>query len=282
MINVISQIFWPTLQNWQAVDWLEYVGNDWTQHLLDAKLTDRLHQKQGRDIARWTLRRSGTELVTFVKRHYRHSRWQRVLALFAGRRGVSDGAREWQHLIVANKLGVPTARPLACAEWRSGTKLQSAIVLEELSGKLPLHEAIPLAQKRLNGIAFEQWKRGLIAEMVRLVRLLHDEHYFHRDLYLCHFYICEIDTERVPGEWKGRLTLIDFHRLRQQKLFHLAGKVKDLAQLLYSADILGVTNRDIVRFWRLYRRGARLQGMRWAILAKAERYRAHNEKRNAA
>jgi hypothetical protein len=282
MTNVISQIFWPAMQNWQAVDWPEYVGEDWAHHILDAQLTDRLHVKQGRDIARWTVRRSGKELVTFVKRHYRHSAWRRLLASLVQHRNVSDGASEWRNLDAAGRLGIPTPRPLACAEWRRGTQLQSAIVLEELTGMIPLHEAIPLAQKRLSPQSFQAWKRGLIAEMVRLIHLLHDAGYFHRDLYLCHFYTLESNVDTVPAPWSGRLVMIDFHRLALRKTFRVAAVVKDLAQLLYSADIPGLGARDYIRFWRAYRRGERMSWIGRAIRLKAQRYHRHNDKHRAA
>jgi len=282
MMNVVSQVFWPAMQNWQSVDWPEYVGDDWARHLLDAKLTDRLHVKQGRDIARWTIRRSGSELVTFVKRHYRHSCWRRVLAALAPRRGVSDAAREWRSLDTAKRLGIPTPRPIACAELRAGTQLRSAIVLEELTGMIPLHQAIPFAAKRLSPRSFERWKRGLIAEMVRLVHLLHDGCHFHRDLYLCHFYVREADVESMPADWRDRVVMIDFHRLTSRKLLPFAAKVKDLAQLLYSSDIPGLGTRDVVRFWRLYCRDERMPWLAWAIQLKARRYRSHNAKRGAA
>jgi heptose I phosphotransferase len=282
MMNVVSQVFWPAMQNWQAVDWPEYVGDDWARNLLEAKLTDRLHEKQGRDIARWTVGRSGAELVTFVKRHYRHTYWRRLIAALSPNRGVSDGAREWRSLETAKQLGIPTPRPVACAELRDGTRLQSAIVLEELTGMIPLHEAIPLAAKKLSMRSFEQWKRGLIAEMVRLVHLLHDGCYYHRDLYLCHFYVLESDATAMPSDWAGRVVMIDFHRLTRRKLLPFTAKVKDLAQLLYSADVPGLGARDFVRFWRLYRRGERMPWLGWAIQIKARRYRSHNAKHRAA
>ncbi len=282
MTNIVSQVFWPVMQNWQAVDWPEYVGKDWPHQLFDAKLTDRLHAKQGRDIARWRLRRSGAELATFVKRHYHHSIWRRLLAAIAPGCGVSDAAREWRNLKTANRLGIPTPRPVACTELQSGMQLRSAIVLEELAGMIPLHEAIPLASKRLAPASFARWKRGLIAEMVRLVHLLHDGYFFHRDLYLCHFYILESDSASLPADWRGRLVMIDFHRLTRRRFLPFPAQLKDLAQLYYSADVPGIQSRDLVRFWRLYRRSERMPWLGRAIRIKARRYRSHNQKRGAA
>src|SRR5262245_35763243 len=161
-----------------APDWAAFVGTDWPRNLLDANLIDRLHRKQGRNIARWTLTNAGRRLAVFVKRHYTHSFWKTLLPF-----AKSDAAREWHHLRRAESLGIPVPRAVAFAEWsRWPTGLQSAIVLEELEGMIGLHEAIPLATKLLPAAAFRRWKAGLIRELVRLTRRLHDHGYFHRDL----------------------------------------------------------------------------------------------------
>src|SRR5205823_15020004 len=108
-------------------------------------------------------------------------------------------------------------------------RLQSFLAVEELAGMLPLHEAIPLAAERLPPATFTVWKRGLIAEMARIARASHDRHWYHKDLYLCHFYVPEADTRRVPPDWAGRLYLIDFHRLSRHPLTSLMFRAKDLA-----------------------------------------------------
>jgi hypothetical protein len=253
-------------------DWADLVGERWHHHLMDAKLFDRLHQKQGRSIARWTVRGGSREVAVYVKRHYRHANWRSWLARLWPHRGWSDGGREWQRLKTARDLGLTVARPLAVAEW-TGPGLKSALIVEELSGMLALHEAIPLAEKFLPPDRFQEWKRGLIAEMVRMVRLLHDRNYFHRDLYLCHFFVARDDLELVPPMWHGRVALIDFHRLSRQRILPFLARVKDLAQLLSSARIDGVSQSDTLQFWRLYG-GSRL--LRWAVRLKARLYARHN------
>ena len=145
-------------------------------------------------------------------------------------------------------------------------RLQSFIAVEELTDMLPLHEAVPAAAAALDPTTFRRWKRGLIQEMASISLDLHRRRCFHKDLYLCHFYIAETDTRRIP-EWSGRVRLIDLHRLARHPWTWLWWRSKDLAQLLYSSDVLGVTARDRMQFWRDYlgpdrgRRAAALGGV---------------------
>jgi heptose I phosphotransferase len=119
--------------------------------------------------------------------------------------------------------------------------------------------------------------------MARLTHELHGRRRFHKDLYLCHFYIPAADTERVPAAWPGRVHLIDLHRLGHHSWTWRLWQAKDLGQLLYSSDVHGVGVRDRLRFWRAYlgaeRRSWAAWGLRCVILFKWRLYRRHNLKR---
>jgi heptose I phosphotransferase len=162
--------------------------------------------------------------------------------------------QEWQHLVWAASEGFPVPRPLAAGQFTGPWfRLQGFLAVEELHGMLPLHEAVPLAAQRLAPAEFARWKRGLTAELARLAAELHRRGVFHKDLYFCHFYIPESFTLRPPDDWKNRVVMIDLHRLARHRITAAWWRAKDLAQLLYSSDVPGVTARDRVRFWKLYR-----------------------------
>jgi heptose I phosphotransferase len=194
--------------------------------------------------------------------------------------------REWRHLEWARRQGVPVPAVVAAAEYIGPWgRLRSFLAVEELTGMLPLHEAIPLAAARLGPARFRRWKRTLVAEMARLARLLHDRCCFHKDLYLCHFYVAEADTRTVPA-WRDRVCLIDLHRLSHHPWTWRLWQTKDLAQLLYSSEVPGIDDRDRLRFWREYRGAGPDRGagrwLRWCVLFKWRRYRAHNARHKAA
>ncbi len=273
------------VQGVERADWARLAGPGWVDRIMDANLTDRFHAKQGRSIARWTLpdTTTGRDLVVYVKRHHKLPWLHGLLAWLTPGGKWSPALQEWQHLEWARRQGVPVPEAVAAAEFHGpGTRLSSCLVVEELTGMLPLHEAIPMAASQMGESGFRDMKRGLAREMARLSRLLHDRFCFHKDLYLCHFYINERDIQNPPADWRGRVVMIDLHRLARHRFTGWIWQVKDLAQLLYSSEVTGVTPRDRLEFWRAYRT---LGAPQWSlgvvgklVRAKHRRYSEHNRK----
>jgi heptose I phosphotransferase len=263
--------------------WENFVGSDWPARIMSEEVTDRFHAKQGRSIGRWTLADAdGCKLVVYLKRHYRLPRWSGLLSALLPSRAASPGLQEWNHLHRAAALGLPVPNPVAAGQFTGPWgRMQGFLAVEELAGMLPLHEAVPLAGRRLELAAFSRWKRALAREMARLSRLLHDRGYYHKDLYLCHFYIHEDDTRRVPDDWRQRVVVIDLHRLARHCLTGPWWRIKDLGQLLYSSEVEGVTDRDRLAFWRAYAGKRRSRSLLARLVRKKWRlYRRHNRKRS--
>ncbi len=259
---------------------------------LDAQ--DRLHVKQGRSTARVVFHggeptRSEGEcppdrLSVYLKRQYRLPWTARLAATIhpAGRH--SPAGAEWAHLERGRSLGLEVPEVVAAGEWigpRGG--LTGFLMVAELTGCEPLHEAIPRLAGQLDSWAFASLKRRLIEEMARIAATLHDARLFHKDLYLCHFFL---DVEQLEdGEDRPRLVLIDLHRLSSTATRPGAAwlRWKDLGQLLYSTfDVDGIDDRDRLRFWRSYRKrcpAAWPAAQAWIVRFRAGRYRSHNRKR---
>jgi heptose I phosphotransferase len=281
--------FWQRLRRgvrrlWQRAEWSRFFGADWVETIMGTPVTDRFHAKQGRSTGRLIVPpREGDAqpLRVYLKRHYELPWWDRLLALLWPGGGWSPALQELYHLEKARRLGVPVPEVVAAGEFIGpGLRLQSFLAVRELTGMLALHEAIPLAAQRMKPDDFVAWKRGLIQEMARLTRLLHDRHWFHKDLYLCHFYIDEAHTYAAPPSWRDRVVMIDLHRLGYHPWTWALWQMKDLAQLLYSSEVEGVTDRDRLAFWRAYQGpGPRRwwEGwLRWFVVFRCRRYRAHN------
>jgi heptose I phosphotransferase len=271
----------------QRHDWPRFAGPDWAETILDVAVTDRFNAKQGRSTGRWILRaldgeEAPSRLTVYLKRHYVLPWWQGMMATLWPVRGWSPALREWDHLEWARRRGLPVPHAVAAGEYLGPWgQLRSFLAVEELAGMVPLSEAIPLAALRQDAAAFRRWKHALVAEMARLTRLLHDRRCFHKDLYLCHFFIAREDTRDVPAEgWRGRAHLIDLHRLAYHPRSWRVWQTKDLAQLLYSSEMVGVDARDRLAFWRAYHGVAasqpRAPWLRRFVLFKWRRYRHHN------
>ena len=133
----------------------------------------------------------------------------------------------------------------------------------------------PARRDRLTADDFARFKREVIVEMAGIAARLHAARAFHKDLYLCHFFL---DPDASPAG--RRLTLIDLHRLAVHRLAAWRWRWKDLGQLLYSTagspgsttatgSGSGSTTGAAMRLAM-----ARLEAR--AIRAKAARYLAHN------
>jgi heptose I phosphotransferase len=270
-----------TVRLWQRPDWATFAGTDWAKTVMTADVTDRYHAKQGRSTGRLILHADGRRLAVYLKRHYRLAWWRGLLAAMWPEVGWSPAAEEWQHLAWARDHGMPVPASVAAGEFIGPWgRLQSVLAIEELADMLPLHEAIPAASAALAAPEFQIWKTAIVIELARLTRSLHQRRRFHKDLYLCHFYLPRADTERAHP---GPLHVIDLHRLGHHPWTWRFWQVKDLAQLLYSSEIAGVSARDRLRFWHLYfgekRHSPAARWLRWAVSWKWQRYRRHNAKR---
>ncbi len=259
---------------------------------------DRLHAKQGRSTARIVFHppavtnraagkvdvagSSAVPVAVYLKRHFRLPWLARLAALFdpAGRH--SPAAAEWVHLERARKLGVPVPEVVAAGE-RIGpwTCLQSYLMVAELTGFEELNVALPRLMHELDGQAFVALKHRVILEMARITAALHAACIFHKDLYLCHFYLDVAGLRDNPGDI--RLVLIDLHRLAEHRLWPDRWRWKDLGQLLYSTvGVAGIDEGDISQFWKVYSRRVSLRSPEWQarmIKIKAAAYLEHNRSR---
>jgi hypothetical protein len=283
----LNETFWHRLVRGvrrlrQRPDWAQFAGQNWPEQIMRVAVTDNFHAKQGRTTGRWVLRISQQHLVVYLKRHYRLPIWRGIMATFWPKAGWSPAFREWRHLQRARALGLPVPLAVAAAEYIGPWfRFQSFLAVEELTDMVPLHQAIPEAARRFDSKTFREWKHGLIQEVAGLIRSLHGHRCFHKDLYLCHFYIPRRQVA-MPVHWPGRVFLIDLHRFGYHPFTWRRWQLKDLAQLLYSSDIEGIDIRDRLCFWQAYH-GNRYRGLgesffRRLVVLKYRQYRRHNAK----
>ncbi|WP_165251428.1 lipopolysaccharide kinase InaA family protein [Paludisphaera soli] len=280
--------FWGRLIRGSRWSWVNDRYRDSLPADLDSSVMaivsrDRLHAKQGRSTARVVFHGAegaGDRRVSvYLKRHFRLPWAARLAATVDPSGRHSPGAAEWSHLERARALGVPVPEVVAVGE-RIGPwgGLQSYLAVAELPGR-ELNEILPELESSLEPETFEAMKRRIVREMARIAATLHRARTFHKDLYLCHFFLNLGKVAKDPLDVE--LTLIDLHRLREHRLMADRWRWKDLGQLLFSIEgVAGVSPRDVLRFWMHYRKAAGMRGPEWQarmIRLKAARYASHNK-----
>ncbi len=257
--------------------WLAAVSPRDEENIMHWEATDDFHVKQGRSTGRIVLGEGS--LIIYLKRHWKLPWWRGLLARRWPHYPWSPGAQEWQRLQWAKSQGFHVPEPLAMGQIVGpGCKLQSYLAIRELTGMLALHQAIPLAHAKMPPQQFEVWKQKLLERMAAIARKLHGLQHYHKDLYLCHFYVNEPSVQQTdPGD----MALIDLHRLGSHRWFSVRWQIKDLAQLFFSMwGVAGLEGADRITFFQHYlQRNHFTQADQWLFLAamrKAERYARHN------
>ncbi|MFQ5801286.1 MAG: glycosyltransferase [Candidatus Methylomirabilales bacterium] len=215
--------------------------------------------------------------VLYLKRHRGGWRWGEVLGdLLRGRVPRSKGRREWENAERLESLRIPTVARVAMGERRRfGLEKESffvsaAVEGESLENFLPVRYAPPLTRERITE------KRELIRQAADLTRRLHRAGFCHRDYYLGHLFI---HRDRESGL---KLFIIDLERLVKAPFPMLRRHIKDLAALNFTAEGMPLTRTDRLRFYKRYRRTARLdrreKSLVRTILRKAGRISQHTAK----
>jgi heptose I phosphotransferase len=251
--------------------------------VMNIQTSDRFHAKQGRSTARVILHQSGSPLPVYLKRHFQLPWKTRLAALLQPAGRHSPATAEWSHIERVRSLGISVPEVVAAGE-RIGPKaaLQSFLMVAELTQSTALNELLPRLVASLDHQAFALLKRRVVSEMARITARLHNAHVFHKDLYLCHFFLDHDFGTATADTQSPHLTLIDLHRLEEHRYGSDWWRWKDLGQLLFSTEgVPGISARDRLRFWTLYCRHSRINRPALHALMtrlRAARYREHNRK----
>jgi heptose I phosphotransferase len=275
--TLLTRLVRGTRWSWRAERHSSALPSDLESKVMTLEAADRLHAKQGRSTARVRFDTGSASLSVFLKRHYQLPWLNRLAALVHPTGRYSPASAEWAHLERARGMGIAVPEVVAVGEWVGPWgALRSYLMVAELVGHTPLHEAVPDLASSLDPASFASLKRSLVIEMAEITAKLHSAHAFHKDLYLCHFFL-DRSGDCSPGR---RLCLIDLHRLAVHRLTGPRWRWKDLGQLLFSTQgVQGIDDRDRLRFWMHYRRRSRLlmpSLQRQFVRGKAARYLAHN------
>jgi heptosyltransferase-2 len=214
----------------------------------------------------------GETAAIYLKRFGR-SGWGNFLKnVFGGRR--QGGTYEFAATMRLAEEGIAVARPIAFGQ--EAKRERSFVMLEELPHSEALERLLPWWDDVKKDYELLRDKRHLLQALAALVRLFHQAGYCHRDLYLSHIFLSK------DNKGQERLNLIDLQRVFKPALRRYRWRVKDLAQLYYSARDY-FTNTDLIRFLHGYLDCRKLRTydkqLARAVWRKALRIARHDRKR---
>lgn len=178
----------------------------------------------------------------------------------------------------ANKLlakGINTAR-LVCFGEQFGLifEKRSFCITEKIADAESLERRLPDFFHGQQNAAKLRLKRSFIEQLAKFVRKFHETGYRHRDLYLSHIFYND----------SGEFYLIDLSRAFRPLLLRQRYRIKDLAQLHYSAPGKYFSKTDRLRFFLSLTGKKRLNRNDKSVInritKKSRRMAKHDKKHN--
>ncbi len=181
--------------------------------------------------------------------------WREIAKnLLSFRLPVIGARNEWHGIHFLQRLGIDTMRIVAYGRsGRNPAQRHSFIVTEEIPATITLEEYCAQwntnPPKTSSSIYFKRW---LIKKTAEIVRTMHRNGANHRDFYLCHLLLKIDGPLDNPVPEKTAIYVIDLHRVQLRRRTPTRWLVKDIASLYYSGMNIGLTQRDLFRFMKVY------------------------------
>ena len=208
--------------------------------------------KQGSSLVKYNLagHRSRIEFqidspptTLFLKRYNRPPIFVQLKNWLSAKKRISCAYAEVDSAENLATAGVNVPRMVAWGQdWGHIFEKRSFVIIEKVKDGVSLERRLP---DFFNGQASQEnlkKRRGFIGELALFVKKFHDTGFRHRDLYFSH----------VFWTGSGEFCLIDLARAFRPTIFGSRYRVKDVAQLNYSAAAGLFSNTDRMRFYFAY------------------------------
>lgn len=186
---------------------------------------------------------SATGGICFLKRYDSPPPFDQMRNWLDHLRRASTAAYDRLPVGQLNAAGIKTAKVIAYGEqWAGLFEKRSFIVTEEIPNAHSLEQRLPEYFYDTCPSENVDRKRRFIEKLADFAKQFHETGLRHRDFYLCHIFMTA-DEE---------FYLIDLQRTFKPVLFDKRFRIKDIAQLYYSAPGNVVSRADRLRFYRRY------------------------------
>lgn len=200
-----------------------------------------------RDVpGRRTLRVLIGERPYFVKLHYGVG-WAEIIKNWLQfKRPVIGAANEYETCRDLAELGITAPVAAAFAESSDSIARRRSFVLCDALNHYTSLEDLTLPW--LDHPPSAQLKHRLLCAVAKFARSYHGHGFIHRDFYICHL----LAQDHALSNGNVELAVLDLHRARRFAQVPDRWLLRDLAALLYSTLDLDFSQRDWLRFVRLY------------------------------
>jgi len=178
--------------------------------------------------------------TVFLKRYDRPPILVQLGNWLSAHRRISCGFFDFEP---ANKLtiaGINNPKIISYGEqWGVFFEKRSFIITEKVPDAESLERKLPDCFDAPNTTENLKLRRNFIAQLAGFVKKFHETNYCHRDLYLSHIFYAD----------SGNFYLIDLTRVFKPIIWRRRFRIKDIAQVYYSAPGRYFSNTDRLRFY---------------------------------
>ncbi|MCD6460715.1 hypothetical protein J7L67_08630, partial [bacterium] len=203
----------------------------------------------------------------FIKKHFPA---KKKLSVKENKKIICHARQEWiNHLLCSDlEINVPVPVLWGYDEYNAS----SVMVTLEISNSESLEQIL-----KNGGLPNDFLKRfDFIAQIAAIAKSLHQNNYCHKDFYTGHILV---QSEGLTDINDPVFYLIDLQRVAKLKFLKQRWAVKDIAQLNFTSDYGCVSDKDRLRFMKLYfevkKFSKNQRKMILKILKKTDRIRKH-------
>ncbi len=161
----------------------------------------------------------------------------------SARKRISCGLFGFEPTIKLAAAGISTPKTISYGEqWGIFFEKRSFIITEKIPNAESLERKLPDCFNAPATVENLKLRRNFIAQLAVFVKKFHETKYRHRDLYFSHIFYSN----------NGRFYLIDLARTFKPSLFAERFRIKDIAQVYYSAPNRHFSRTDRLRFYLGY------------------------------
>ncbi len=195
----------------------------------------------------------------------------------SARRHISCSLFDFEPTIKLTAVGINTPKVISYGEQRGILfEKRSFIITEKIPDAESLEQKLPDCFNAPATVENLKLRRNFIAQLAAFVKKFHQTKYRHRDLYFSHIFYDD----------NGRFYLIDLARTFKPALLAERFRIKDIAQLYYSAQGRYFSKTDRLRFYLGYTGHSKLtrkdKVFIHKVINKTKRMAQHNIKHGRA